>query len=286
MKIIPKFVLIAALLAPALAVRAAEPAAQSEVIKISQGTSGEAILTLSAEAQKRVGLEVANLAATEWQPEIEAFGRALDTAPLTDLLTDYGRALMIFDVSHQELERSKQLKKDNNLSEKAFQEAEATYRQNFLGVMAVRQKLEAAWGKKIPEMLGEIVVPPGQPRKMSPSVDIVTKPGGLIRIDLPVGERLLWPQSARIVPLAKRELPVTASFFDQLPAMDAQTQQQGLLFVNDKPSTLDRLIPGESVTAFIKSSDVPVKGVVVPASAMLRHESKGWVFVQTGENSF
>lgn len=290
MKIIPQFVLLTALFASAVTVRSAEsdakPEAKTELVKITQGTHGEAILTLNPETQKRIGLEVANPAATEWQPESKAFGRVLDTAPLTDLLTDNGRALMVFDVSHQELERAKQLNKDNNLSEKAFQEAEAIYRQNFLGVMAVRQKLEAAWGKKIPEMLGEIVVPPGQPRKMKPDVDAVTKPGYLIRIDLPAGERLLWPQSARIVPLAKRELPVTASFFDQLPVMDAQTQQQGLLFVNDKPNTLDRLIPGESVTAFVISGEAPVSGVVVPASAILRHDGNGSVFVQTGENIF
>jgi hypothetical protein len=294
MKMIPKFVLITALLSSAVAARAAEPdaktdakaEAKTEPVKITQGTNGETILTLDAETQKRIGLEVASPAAIEWQPEIKAFGRVLDTAPLVELLTDFGRGLMTFDVSHQELERAKQLKKDNNLSEKAFQDAEATYRQNFLGVMAARQKIEAAWGKKIPEMLGEIVVPPGKPRKMNPDLDAVTKPGSLIRIDLPAGERLSEPQTARIVPLAKREQPVSASFLGELPVMDAQTQQQGLLFLNDKPNTADRLIPGEAVTAFIKSSDAPVKGVVIPASAILRHDGKGSVFVQTGENIF
>jgi hypothetical protein len=293
MKMILKFVLLTALLASAVAVRSAEPdakaetkpEARTEAIKITQGTNGEAILTLGAETQKRIGLEVANPAATEWQPEIKAFGRALDTAPLRDLLMEFYRAEMTFDTSHQELERAKQLKKDNNLSERAFQDAEATYRQNFAAVMAARLKIENGWGKRIAEMTGEIVVPPGT-RKENSVLEQLAEGGSLIRIDLPAGEHLSSPQSARIVPLAKRELPITASFFGALPVMDAQTQQQGLLFLNDKPSTADRLIPGESVTAFIKSSDAPVKGVVIPASAILRHDGKGWVFVQTGENNF
>lgn len=40
------------------------------------------------------------------------------------------------------------------------------------------------------------------------------------------------------------------------------------------------------MTAFIKSGEAPVSGVVIPASAILRHDGKGWVFVQTGENNF
>ena len=285
MKMIPKFILLTALFVCAVAVRSAEPDAKTEPVKITQGTNGETILTLDAETQKRIGLETANPAATEWQPETKAFGRALDTAPLRDLLMDFFRAEMTFDTSHQELERAKQLKKDNNISDRAFQDAEATYRQNFAAVMAARLKIENGWGKKIAEMTGEIVVPPGT-RKENSVLEQLAEGGSLIRLDLPAGEHLSSPQSARIVPLAKRELPVTASFFGALLVMDAQTQQQGLLFLNDKPDTADRLIPGEAVTAFIKSSDAPVNGVVVPASAILRHEGKGWIFMQTGENNF
>jgi hypothetical protein len=289
MKIISKFVLLTTLIASTVAVCAAEPDAKTdaktEPVKITQGTNGETILTLDAETQKRIGLEVASPAATEWQPEIKAFGRALDTAPLRDLLMDFFRAEMTFDTSHQELERAKQLKKDSNISDRAFQDAEAIYRQNFAAVMATRLKIENGWGKRIAEMTGEIVVPPGT-RKQNLDLEKLTDSHSLIRIDLPAGERLAEPQAARIVPLAKRELPVTASFFGELPVMDAQTPQQGLLFLNDKPNTADRLIPGEAVTAFIKSGEAPVSGVVIPASAILRHEGKGSVFVQTGENNF
>ena len=56
--------------------------------------------------------------------------------------------------------------------------------------------------------------------------------------------------------------------------------------MNDQPNTLDQLTPGESVTAFIKSSDAPIRGVTIPARAILRHEGKGWVYLQTGTNVF
>jgi len=178
------------------------------------------------------------------------------------------------------------LKKDSNLSEKAFQEIEAAYGQNCLTAAVARQKIETGWGRRLAEMTGNIVVPPGTPRKPNFDLNKVLESGGLIRIDVPAGERLLLPQSARIVPLAKRELPVTASFFDRLPAMDMQTQQRGILFLNNQPNTLDYLTPGEAVTAFIKTAVAPIKGVIVPASAVLRHEGKAWIYVQRGETDF
>jgi len=302
MKMSSKIFLFAALFASMFAVRAAEPdakadakpdtkadakaEAKTEPIKVTQGTNGETILTLDAETQKRLGLETAGLTPTEWVPEIKAYGRALDTAPLADLMMEFGQALLAFDNAHRELERAKKLKHDENISERAFQETEATYRQNFAAVMAVRLKIETACGSRIANLPGDIVVPPGTPRKMNPLLDELTRSAGLIRLDLPVGERLANPSTARIETLTKRDQPVTASFFDKLPALDSQTQQQGLLFLNDHPDTADALARGEAVTGFIKSSVAPVSGVTVPASAILRHEGKGWVFVQSGETTF
>ena len=282
MKLNRKTFLIATLLVGGATVRGEEAAVKTEAVKITQNTNGETTVTLNVATQNRLGLAITNLVATEWSPEIKAFGRVVDPAPLLDLLTDFGKALMIFDASHQELERAKQLKKDSNLSEKAFQETEAIYRQNFLAVMVARQKIEASWGKKFPEMFGEIVVPPGTPRKMNPEVDAATRPGNLIRIDLPVGERGLNFSSARIEPLSKAESPITANFFDALPVVDSQTQQRGILFWRQT----GQLIPGEAVTAFIQSAVAPVSGVTIPANAILRHEGKAWIFCQTSETNF
>ena len=276
------FILPIAILFGATAVRCEEAAPKVSAVKIAAGTNGESIVTLAAEIQKNLGLEITNIVATEWSPEIKALGQVVDPAPLAELLMDYGRVLMTFDTSHQELERAKQLKKDGNLSEKAFLEAESAYRQNFSAVMVVWQKIGATWGKKFPEMFGEIVVPPGSPRKMNPAVDDATKPGNLIRIDLPVGERGLNLGAARLEPLAKSESPITAYFFDALPAVDPQTQQLGVLFWRQT----GQLIPGEAVTAFIKTGVEPIKGIVIPASAVLRHDGKAWIYVQVSETNF
>ena len=243
-------------------------------------------VTIDAKTQSRIGLKIENPVAMQWQPEMKAYGRVLDPAPLIDLLMDLGRAEMTFDSSHQELERAKQLKRDNNISERAFQDAEANYRQNNAVVGSIYFKIQSAWGKKIAELTGPIIVPPGTQRKPDELLMKFPDAAVLIRVDLPAGERLdNSAPSAWIVPLTGNVAPVSAVGFDKLPTLDPQTQQQGFLLVADQSQT-NRLTPGEAVTAFIKTPGEPVSGVVVSASAVLRHEGKGWVYVQTETNQF
>jgi len=243
-------------------------------------------VTLDAETQARIGLKMESPVPSQWEPETKAYGRVLDPAPLLDLLMELGRAEITFDSSHQELKRAKKLRADNNISERAFQDIETTYRQNFAAASAVYFKIKSGWGGKIAGLTGPIVVPPGTPRKPDPNLDKLLLNGALIRIDLQPGEILPVPHSSRIEPLAKRGQPITASFFNELPIMDAQTQQRSYLFLNDTSSTSDQLVPGEAVTAYLKVSGAPVSGVIVPGSAVLRHEGKGWVYVQTATNQF
>lgn len=253
---------------------------------VSRNASGESVITLDAKTQARIGLKTETPAPMQWQPEMKAYGRVLDFTPLMDLIMDLGRAEMTFDSSHQELERARQLKKDNNISERAFQEAEANYRQNNAAVGSIYFKIQSAWGKKIAELTGPIIVPPGTPRKPDELLMKFPDAAVLIRVDLPAGERLdNSAPSARIVPLTENVAPISAVGFDKLPTLDPQTQQQGFLLMADQSPT-NRLTPGEAVTAFIKTPGEPVSGVVVPAGAVLRHEGKAWVYVQTETNQF
>jgi membrane fusion protein, multidrug efflux system len=251
--------------------------------------NGETVVTLDAETQKRIGLEITNLTAVEWQPEVKGYGRVIDPTPLIDLLNDLGRAEITFDSSHQELERAKQLKRDSNISERAFQDAEATYEQNLRAVEAIYLKIESAWGRKIAGMTGSIVVPPGTNRKPDKFLEGLPDESVLIRVDLPAGERLESAlQPVRVVSLAEKTAPVTAVCFDKLPAMDPQTQRQGFLIVADQLPT-NRLTLGEAVTAFIKVPDKPINpisGAIVPASAVVRHEGRGWIYLQTAATEF
>ena len=286
MKTYLKIFLCGVAFALVLAVRADEAAAKPDAVKIKQGANGETILTLDEATQTRLGLVVTNPAATDWQPEIKATGRVLDLSPLMDLLISLHQAESSFDAAHRELERGALLGKDRNISQRALQELETTYRQNGDAVGAVYLKIQAGWGKRIAEMTGPIVIESGAERKQDPFLNKLPEDCLLIRVDLPAGRRLeATNQTAKVISLYKSVSPVIADYFDILPTIDTQTQQEGILFVVDR-SSVNRLMPGETVTAFIKSGEAPVSGITIPASAILRHDGKGWVFVQTGATDF
>ena len=243
-------------------------------------------VTVDVETQERIGLKTETPVAMQLQPEMKVYGRVLDPAPLLDAFMELDRAKIAFDSSRRELDRAKRLKADNNLSDRALQDAETLHVQNRATAEALLLKMQTGWGHKIAAMLGPVEVPPGTQRQPEKFLAGLRDSQVLIRLDLPAGQRLEnQAQTARVVSLADKAVPVTATFFDLLPAMDPQTQQQGILFAAEQPPA-NRLTPGEAVTAFIKTSGETVSGVVVPTSAVLRHEGKGWVYVQTGTNQF
>jgi multidrug efflux pump subunit AcrA (membrane-fusion protein) len=243
-------------------------------------------VTVDAETQGRIGLKLETPAPAQWLPETKVYGQVLDPAPLTDQAMELNRAEITLDSSRQELERAKQLKAGNNISARAFLDAQTVYSQNLADVQALRFKIQTAWGRKIADMMGPVETAPGSERKTDKFLEGLREATVLIRVNLPPGERMeSQGQTARIVSLGGNNAPVTATCFDLLPTLDAQTQQQGVLFTADQAAG-NRLIPGEAVTAFIKTPGEPISGVVVPASAVLRHEGRGWVYVQTETNQF
>jgi hypothetical protein len=260
----------------------AKPAAASD----KAAADAKPGVTVDAATQERIGLKIETPAPAQWQPEMTAYGQVLDPAPLTELAMELSRVEIALDSSGTELARAKQLKAGNNISTRAYQDAETAYSQNLADAQAAQFKIQTVWGRKIMDMMGPVEVPTGTERKRDRFIDNLRGGAVLVRVDLPPADRMEnQGQTAQIVSLAKNAAPVTAAYFDQLPALDPQTQQQGILFSADQP-TDHKLTPGEAVTVFINTAGQAVSGVVVPADAVLRHEGMAWVYVQTDANQF
>lgn len=243
-------------------------------------------LTLETEVQERLGLKLASPTPAEWRPELKVYGQVLDAAPLVDLVMELNRDEIALDSSRQELERAKKLQVSENISGRAYLDAQTAYAQNLAAANAVHFKIQTGWGRKLAALSGSLELAPGAQREPDQLLDALRQGLVLIRADLPAGERLEnQSQSARIVPLPETTAPVTAVCFDILPAIDAPSQQQGVLFRADPPAS-SRLTPGEAVTAFIHLPGEAVRGVMVPASAILRYQGAAWIYVQTDTNQF
>ena len=247
---------------------------------VHRGTNGNIVITLDAATQKLMGLQTAPLAATQLAPEVKGFGHVIDPAPLAEMLIELGKAQLTYDTSHKELERMKILKKDNNTSQRAFETAEAAYRQNGADAGTVWFKIQKHFGNRIAEMSGPMVVPPGTQRKWDPVLDAIAGARGafLVRVDLPASEVLSFaPASARIVALGESAVPVKADFFGDVPAVDPQTQARGYFFLLS--TNTQQLTPGIAVTAFIQSNEQSQSGVIIPREAVVRKDGAGWIYV-------
>ena len=238
--------------------------------KVEHSTNGETTITLDAETQKRIGLQVATATATNLNREIKGYGRVLDPAPLAALTADLVSANFAAAASIPEFERLKTLNEQNNASTRALQMAEANARRDQMLVQSTRDKIISSWGKAVARQ-NDL---PAFVRSLTSLESVI------LRIDLPAGETLnAPPNGARLVSLLTEDKSADADFLGPAPVVDAQTQGQGFLFLV-KMNSLG-LTPGAALTAFLKISSEPLAGVLVPRSAVVRYDDKSWVYVQT-----
>jgi hypothetical protein len=248
---------------------------KAEELRVTHGANGETLIKLDAETQKRITLKVETPAPAQWQPEVKGYGHVLDPAPLAALMSELAAAHVAAETSQREFERLKTLAEQSNASVRALQAAEAAAKRDQLLVESLRTKLALGWGKAILQHQD----PPALVRSLADGEST------LVRIDLPAGEGLSTPpSSARLVSLSDSGQPVRGDFFDIATAVDPQTQGQGFLFlVAGKPSGFS---PNAAVTGHLKIPGEPSGGVTVPSSAVIRHEGRAWVYVQTGDDQF
>ena len=243
--------------------------------RVKHGTNGEAVITLDADTQKIMGLQVAALAATELSPELKGFGRVLDPATLGATVADVLSTRATAGVSQKEFARLKALAEQNNASPRALEAAEAAAQRDAVLVESAQVKLLAATGKAIAvrDDLAGLVK------------SLASGDSALVRIDLPAGENLESPPlGARLAPLGDGSKPLEAQFAGAATGVDPQTQGRGFLFLVE--TNQSRLVAGATVTGFLKLSGSAQAGVTVPRSAVVRFNGATWVYLQTGDDTF
>ncbi|MEO6035958.1 MAG: hypothetical protein ABIQ35_11945 [Verrucomicrobiota bacterium] len=249
---------------------AAEKPAAAEA-PVPAGADGEKRVALNEETQQRIGLATETLVATNFLPTVKGYGRVLDPTPLTTFASDLAAAQLAATASRQELARLKILKE--NASEKALQTAEATAKRDELAVGTAQTKLKLTWGKSIAgrENLFEFLQPLLAGEKI------------LVRINLPAGSVLPGKIAGAVLTSLASAVPLAAEFIESAPQMDEQMQGQGLLFLAASRADFP---PGAAVTGFVQTEGEPLRGMIAPRSAIVRHEGKSWMFFATDAGHF
>jgi hypothetical protein len=169
----------------------------------------------------------------------------------------------------------KLLNQEKNASDRALQTAEATAQRDQILVQSVRTRLALAWGKNVAERadLAAFVQ------------SLASSENALLRLDLPAGEVLTeYPSDARIVIASAEEKPAMAHLLGPAANADLEMQGQGFLFFVKARSP--RLVPGTAVTGYLQMPQEPLKGFIIPDSAVVRENGHGWVYAQTGADTF
>ncbi len=271
MKIVPKNLFLFALLAAVALTGCSKSATDKPAAPEKSEPEKKAGVTLDAETQERLGLKLATPTAMDWQPETKGFGRVIDPVALSAAVSELAAARVAAEVSIQELARQKTLAAQDNASARALETAKAAFSLANSAYAAAEAKFKLEWGSALADATSEIIS------------DVSNRTKALVRIDLPAGETLPSPPvSARIIAMTDETKSVLGEFAGATEGVNPQTQSQSYFF-----SVKGGALPsGAAVTGFLKISGAAVSGVVVPTGAVLRHEGKGWAYVQSETNQF
>lgn len=249
---------------------------------------GETVVTLDAAAQTKIGITIAALDPISHREEIKAYGTVLQLQDLIDLHNAYvstgaevEKAQAKVEVSRKAYERLKALhEKSRNISDKVLQMAEGNRRSDEAGLRAAEAALYALestarqrWGGVVAKWLFD----------EDPALHrLVQQQDLLIQITLPAdAQKVSAPPTAWVQ--AAGGARVSARLISPSPRTDPRIQ--GVSFFYLVPAETTELLTGMNVLASLPVG-FPVRGVVVPASAVVWWQGKAWGYLQKEPDRF
>jgi hypothetical protein len=248
--------------------------------------NGQTVLTLDSPTQSRLGLDVAALIATAARAQATFPAVVLSVQDLTTYRNTYvsaeaqlQKAHVEAEVARKEYTRLKTLFDENqNISEKSLQSAEATLRANEADVRAGEQQLtlqesiaRQEWGSVASKWAVE----------RSPELQrILDQTEMLVQMTMPSGIEYGAPRTIALeIPGGTR---TEANFVSTFPRVDPRIQGKSFLYLaHARPG----LTPGVNLLAHLSVGN-PMKGLIVPTSAVVWSEGRAWVYQQTAADRF
>lgn len=230
---------------------------------------------VKSDVQRELHLKIEPLQAASASKEIAGYGRVLDPAPLAAAVSEWASARAASAASEQESERVKVLQKLSTASERAVQAAEATAVRDRLLVQSIGDRIALSWGRSLSRR-GDLI---GLSRALALQDRVI------VQVELPLGKGPSdLPRSARLAALTRPGKATEAEFLGAAPATDPQLQGQGFLFLT-RGNPLN-LTPGMAVSASLEFGGEPLRGVMLPESALVRYDTRTWVYVQKDSSTF
>jgi membrane fusion protein, multidrug efflux system len=248
--------------------------------------NGQTVLMLDSPTQNRLGLEIATLAAIVTRAQATLPAVVIPVQDLAAFRNNYitaqaqlQKARVEGDVARKEYARLRTLFDQNqNISEKSLQSAEATLRSNEADVRAGEQQLtlqesvaRQEWGSVAAKWVVE-----GSPELQR----ILDQTEVLVQMTMSAGTSYEAPKVISVETPSDHR--TQANLISTFPRVDPRIQGRSFLYLTHfQPS----LTPGVTLLAHL-SMGSPMKGLIVPISAVVWSEGKAWVYQQTASDRF
>lgn len=229
-------------------------------------------LHLPPDKRTAAGITLAKPVEKTVQPDVSAFGRVLDPAPLVATVAEVEVARTALATSEKELQRVQKLfAAGGNASAQAVELAEAAVARDRTAQAAAKARLLAGWGREIAS---------GSDLR---TVTAALESGrSLLRLDVLPGETPAEPLKVVQVGLAGTGETFEAEVIGV--ASTADPQLQGLSFL---ALSRGRTLPvGAALRATLAGRGEPQKMLTVPRSAIVYHQGSAWLYVLGEEDTF
>jgi len=264
--------LVALLLAAGCSSKPASEAAQEPGATVREGATVS--LHLSPESVRHAGIRLARVTPSTLAPEVQAYGRVLEGAPVGEAVVRWRAAKAASRAAESELARVRTLAKgDQNASRRQLEAARASNAR----ARADRERAEA----RVIALLGPSLAK--DPHLVVLAHEIAQREAALVRVDVPGGGPRPDPARGahlRAYPERRREL--RARYVGPAPDVDPSLPGIGFLFIVEK----DPPPVGTPVSARLRVRGEPKRGVDVPAEALVRGVGGLFVFVAGGPGDF
>jgi hypothetical protein len=256
-------------------------------LRVTMPERGEPVITLDAEAQEAIGLQLASLQAAKYQDQVRAYGTILDLTTLTTLNTNYVAAVSQLNTARARVAAS----------QPAFTRAQALYAKNIGNLVQVqtteatliadRAAVEAAesqvrtlratalqeWGP----VIGNSMVADG-----GLITRLIERTEFLLQVTLPPGVAMKEVPGEASVEISDSARRVQVRYIS--PATRADPRIQGVTYFYAATAN-SGVLPGMNVRAFLANGP-PVDGLIVPNSAIVWWAGHAWVYRQLSETTF
>jgi hypothetical protein len=248
--------------------------------------NGQAILTLDQQTQSRMGIEFVTLTAAVTRTQVAVPAVVLSVQELATFRNSYIAAQSQIekdrvdtDVARKEYSRLKILFDNNqNISEKALQSAEGSLHTLEVDERTAEKQLnlqasitEQQWGNVVTKWAMD----------GSPELErVLGMHETLLQVTLPFEQSYNAPRtiSVEIPGRTRTEATLISSF----PRVDSRIQGRSFLYAS---SAQPDFTPGINLLAHIAVGNA-MRGVIVPASAVVWSEGRAWTYLQTAPDQF